>query len=157
MLHYSVCVIGNASLCLHTKVPSGKAPISVRTKQRYSSVQNLIKRLISAQTCYECPKTHKRTQSDGVNPSCLPCLSFSLFHVAAFLLRRIYDNRQRATRTTAGKVDRWCVYECVWVCEHGRPCVGQRDCKVIPYTTRVPAMLHNRHNTSTLMSSQLFL
>ena len=42
-------VVWATRLCVCTqKVPSGGAPVSVRTKHRYSSVQNLIKRLISA-------------------------------------------------------------------------------------------------------------
>lgn len=98
-------------------------------------------------------QTAQHTQSDRGNPSCPPCFSLSLFHIPEFLLWIIHDNRRRAAGTAAEKVDRWYVHECVLACEFKRPCVGQRGSKVVPYITGVPAILHNTHNTGTLMSS----
>lgn len=48
---------------------------------------------------------------------------------------------------------RWTDGMCMTVCEYGHPCVGQKGCKVIPYITRMPAMLHNTHNGGTLTFS----
>lgn len=73
-------------------------------------------------------KTHKCTQLDGANPrAAYRAFSLSLLHVAAFLLRRVYDNRQRATRTAAGEGGQMvCMRLSVWVCEHRHPCVWDK-------------------------------
>lgn len=72
------------------------------------------------------------------------------------MLRRIYDNRQKANNS---QTDGMCTsaLDCGLVCELWRSCVGQRGCNLISYITRVPAIWRNAYNSNTRISSQLFL